>query len=292
MNCSESLPPDLLLIHNKSNYTYPFLHRGIFTGRRNKRFQTVNVSSLGGFECYLELTMDYSKRELTYESDSYNAFTGIMEYFSREFGVHNIWGVPVVWKIFRSYKDLFARALLWYHKGWAHMTNERAIWLPSWSWIGWRGQIAYPDYSHAVASWPLKDVRLEISGNLSPLATYRESWSVASRPDALHLDVKVVTPDQMNLDEGSFPPEITLQNSSTTWFISRDLRDPRDLFKNLKCRKIELLHLLIECGASEDEGQDFFLIVENYADYAERVGVVIRKGAGYIKGTHKVVRLR
>ena len=96
----------------------------------------------------------------------------------------------------------------------------------------------------------------------------------------------------MNLNKGSFPPEITLQNSLTTWFILRDLRDLRDLFKNLKCRKIKLLHLLIKCGASEDEGQDFFLIIENHADYAERVSVVIRKGAGYIKGTHKVVRLR
>jgi len=233
-----------------------------------------------------------------------------MEYFSREYGTENIWGVPVVEAIFRSYKDFFAKALLWYHKGRAkssegeacrrrfglngssHMTNERAIWLPSWSWIGWHGQIAYPNYKHAVVSYPLKDVHLEISRSLSPLGSWPKYWSVQSRPDALHLNVKVVPPDQMNLDDGSLPPAITLQNGSTTWFISRGPRDPRDLFKNLKSRKIELLHLLTDFRSFEDDLQDFFLVVENHADCAERVGVVIRKGAGKIEGTHKVVRLR
>jgi len=60
----------------------------------------------------MELTKEYSIRKLTYECDSYNAFAGIMEHFSKEYVVYNIWGIPVIWNIFRSYKDLFCQSIV------------------------------------------------------------------------------------------------------------------------------------------------------------------------------------
>jgi len=260
--------------------------------------------------------MDYSGRTLTYESDYYNAFAGIMRYFLQDYGLQYLWGVPMVSHIFHGYNIFLARALLWYHKaygqssenkpyrrmfslnGSSEIANGHTIWFPSWSWIGWCGKIAYPDTSNCLGSFSLRDVRLEIAGRheQTPLYEYLR-WSIYgeefAQPDAfLHLDVKVVETYEMSLDDGSFPPAITLNGCPTKWFLSEGLADSRALFEKLKSGKIELLELLTDYAANGGKGRRFFLVVENHTDYASRVGVAIVEGAFSIGGRKRVVRLR
>jgi hypothetical protein len=316
MTCSENLPPDLQLVHGTSDIAYRFLHRGIFTGRINSRFKIHNESWIGGSERYLELTMDYSARTLTYESDFHNAFAGIMGYFLQEYGVLNIWGVPVIWSVFRWYKTFFAKALLWYHKACVQSSKAKpyrrqcslnessqfadghTVEFPSWSWVGWCGEIAYPDTCH----WHnlqgfYGDVRLEIPGRKeqTPLNDISRDSILAkfdSQPDALILEANVVDDYDINLDDGSFPRKITIKGCSVKWLLSEGSTDPKSLFEMLKSRKIELLEILTDFMANETKGRVLCLVVENHKDYSSRVGIATVEGVFSIPGSKKVVRLK
>lgn len=69
----------------------------------------------------------YSKRQLSFESDSIRAFSGILKSVEPEFGP-TIWGIP---------SHEFARGLTWAHT--QHRMELRREAFPSWSWVGWRG---------------------------------------------------------------------------------------------------------------------------------------------------------
>ncbi|TGO62305.1 hypothetical protein BOTNAR_0115g00100 [Botryotinia narcissicola] len=85
----------------------------------------------------------YSKRNLSHDCDSMNAFAGILRYYESVAAGGNrpmthLWGVPLKllgypeneWVLFN---------LIWYHKGIAHRRDT----LPSWSWSGWGGSVTF-----------------------------------------------------------------------------------------------------------------------------------------------------
>ena len=97
----------------------------------------------------------YTRRRLTFESDSLRAFAGILHSFAEsEEGVFNICGQPLVAKkvvttahgTCTTFADTtlmartFFRGLTWRHSLWNGFATRRPT-FPSWSWAGWEGEV-------------------------------------------------------------------------------------------------------------------------------------------------------
>lgn len=101
---------------------------------------------------------EYSKRELTYRSDSLNAFLGVLNSdlpmslrrLSRF--LHIIWGLIVR---IEDDRDRFRVYLNWYHEAPVARIPE----LPSWTWAGWGGPLVMPEEDEGI-SWPKQGNRV------------------------------------------------------------------------------------------------------------------------------------
>jgi hypothetical protein len=86
-----------------------------------------------GEEDYRECVYNYTARQMTSDSDSLNAFLGIVAYLRKSWFPEGLtWGMPMT--------D-FPQALRWYHPRWVKPRRRPAF--PSWSWTGWEGQAIY-----------------------------------------------------------------------------------------------------------------------------------------------------
>ncbi|KAN0120369.1 HET domain containing protein [Hyaloscypha variabilis] len=106
-----------------------------------------DIMTLDEFEqTYRKLVEEYSSRQLSRESDSLNAFAGILEAFEKTTGQKFFWGLPVA---------LLSSALSWPCEN--GLTRRRTAMcqtksskgtsilcpLPSWSWVGWVGKVYF-----------------------------------------------------------------------------------------------------------------------------------------------------
>jgi hypothetical protein len=100
---------------------------------------------------FLHYVAQFRKRDLTYESDSINALSGIFRAFEKgEKPMYQLMGVPVYFS--DHFQDKanerkttsriacqgFLMGLTWQH---ATPRRERVPMFPSWSWAGWKGRI-------------------------------------------------------------------------------------------------------------------------------------------------------
>jgi hypothetical protein len=96
-------------------------------------------------DVYWKHVSQYSRRNLTYDSDALNAILGLLEVFQvRRPAIHHFWGLPLVissslWERTASLADCLA---------WVHRTRNnsqqcrRRTAFPSWSWTGWEGIVS------------------------------------------------------------------------------------------------------------------------------------------------------
>jgi len=80
---------------------------------------------------------EYASRQLTFDSDSLNAFLGILR-SSQQKGVYHVWGIPFLAAPGASNKNMersFANALGWSTR--VPGNSTRRLGFPSWSWAGW-----------------------------------------------------------------------------------------------------------------------------------------------------------
>ncbi|KAM0137177.1 hypothetical protein ACHAO1_004128 [Botrytis cinerea] len=87
--------------------------------------------------------MAYSKRNLSHDCDSLNAFAGILRYYESvamgdNRSITHLWGVTLM-LLGHSEEEQVFFDLLWDHKAIAHRRNN----LPSWSWSGWGGSVTF-----------------------------------------------------------------------------------------------------------------------------------------------------
>ena len=80
---------------------------------------------------YAVAVLEYTKRQMTDPRDKLRAFNGITKFLERPFQAPFLFNLP---------SNLFEVALLWKPRGLCRRTN---LWLPSWSWSGWDGDIVY-----------------------------------------------------------------------------------------------------------------------------------------------------
>lgn len=110
-------------------------------GRDRFRHLTPDYSSLEQSNLLVQLE-EYSKRDLTYERDSLNAFLGVLNFQTHETRnleskiLHVSWGL--IARKSRVTGDLSVY-LDWYHKAPA----ERRPDFPSWAWTGWGGPLEF-----------------------------------------------------------------------------------------------------------------------------------------------------
>jgi hypothetical protein len=99
MNCFESLTSPLDRIHIKTRAKSRDCMRPGTFGRSSKvGFGKLDPAKFGltdAFLLYVAAIEQYSSRQLTYESDSLNAFRGVMRRFSKQtIPIRQLWGVP------------------------------------------------------------------------------------------------------------------------------------------------------------------------------------------------------
>lgn len=102
MNCHETFSSDLDMLHVKDKSKFrTFLQAGLF-GRSEKQkygqFDQTKLSSARSLVRFVGMVEQYTARNLTYDTDSLNAFTGIIRNFetapTQLSRVFQIWGVP------------------------------------------------------------------------------------------------------------------------------------------------------------------------------------------------------
>jgi hypothetical protein len=122
----------------------------------SKHVHQLKPMALRAFEHHVH---EYTKRHLTYDTDSLNAILGILNWFDTAddnlvFKVRNSWGVPwghSHWFRTSSGTDTgrhcsvnFAYGLCWTHGDTnSYDRPRRRPMLPSWSWAGWQGEVTW-----------------------------------------------------------------------------------------------------------------------------------------------------
>ncbi|KAF3074217.1 hypothetical protein CFAM422_003781 [Trichoderma lentiforme] len=158
----------------------PSLFRYLLPGPPNWRMSmNAELRLQHRYTDWFTAVMLYTNRNLSFDTDSLDAFTGIARLMQRASPpIFHISGLPIVISpenegapLFDMY--LFA-SLCWYHSG--RSTTRRRLCLPSWTWAGWAGSarwLAFPFSAHKGASPLLRDLKLEFrNGQVSSMAQH------------------------------------------------------------------------------------------------------------------------
>lgn len=129
----------------------------------------------------------YTSRQLTYPSDSFNAFIGIMKRFqARDISLRHAWGMPIKDDEVPAWDQ---NTFLWYHTMENDRLPSRRELFPSWTWVGWgNGTVEHSWYGGRLIR---EAITLEFAGGLRvPLtslfaAEQQSAWESLSQPVAL-----------------------------------------------------------------------------------------------------------
>jgi len=135
MHCAETanMPPESLNKKERDNPFIGFLPRIVNSDTGKKELW-------GEYRDIKGHIMEFSKRQLSYDSDALNAILGIFNSLqgSKETLLKHLYGMPI--KLSLPSSALFI-PLCWYHKEAARRRED----FPSWSWIGWDGAVHMTD---------------------------------------------------------------------------------------------------------------------------------------------------
>ncbi|KAK8077135.1 hypothetical protein PG996_003305 [Apiospora saccharicola] len=140
---------------------------------------------------YYHLTQDvqaYSSRKLKYDSDSLRAFLGVLNDYKdcSKHQLHHLWGVTIGVSSLPTETLQAPRIAL----DWIHTPGElarRRPGCPSWSWVGWAGEVEFPSKLKATLSVVYLDQERK-----APLdAVYQTLSSSKDPPRLLYLELYV-----------------------------------------------------------------------------------------------------
>lgn len=126
---------------------------------------------------YSLLVSAYSQRNFTVQEDILNGFTGIMTSMLPSFPMPQGFfaGIPT---------HIFDQAILWYPTGPLERRETALVGgvemrVPSWSWVGWKGKVAYENYPEQMSDWDAVRIMVQWwraeNGTLVPLRNYGPS---------------------------------------------------------------------------------------------------------------------
>lgn len=182
MNCHESLLNNLDESHveDKSEFR-DFFQAGLFGLSTLYKYGYVNesnVTAADNLSIFMRLVEQYTARDLTYDTDSLKAFTGLIRRFeTSKTAVNQIWGVPFCrGESEKETIDSFVDGLRWKHS-FIDGKPRRRPGFPSWSWAGWAGKAPYRERGSESGLQPLdsevESVSIEMDGGSQvKLSTY------------------------------------------------------------------------------------------------------------------------
>jgi hypothetical protein len=161
---------------------------------------------------YYSHVQEYTRRNLTFESDILNAFTAILQDHSARFGTKFCWGLPT---------EHFTEALMWTNGPYYEKTSSSlkrrtgsqkdCAAFPSWSWAGWIGQVHY-DYHDQATSFGHK-ITSDIVWPWDPEYSIDFKERDVFKNGILSIDVRFATFDRSQL---SYLDALYCQSDSAT----------------------------------------------------------------------------
>ena len=128
------------------------------------------------WELYNSLVEEYTRRELTYSSDTLNAVSGCLKALGRYTEDVFLCGLPA---------KMFPLCLLWHSKG----RSQRNMPWPSWSWAGWKGAVVNLATAAFYDRYLLKqDWKYTITTAIRDISFYGESGEIISIDQILSND--------------------------------------------------------------------------------------------------------
>ena len=162
MYCFESISVPMDLVHTKTkDRFYLFMRSGLFNGRDEGLSSRIFGLPFGNFDDrtaswsyymrkYLILATNFTSRNLSFDSDSLNAFAGIMRHLEgAKHPITQLLGIPYLQPFMKPnqyiHYDCVVAALCWRHihcwNGGSHKTKRRNA-FPTWTWAGWSGAVS------------------------------------------------------------------------------------------------------------------------------------------------------
>jgi hypothetical protein len=242
------------------------------------------------YDVSINMIMQYTKRTMSYESDSLNALLGILHSMSLEIG--HIWGLPIDLRRLEDIKSSFVRSLTWFHPL-PNRTIEpvRRANFPSWSWVGWQKEVAF--HNLAVTDYqtiaPDSIKTLTFSVELKDGST-RSITDIISHQNSLQ-DAEMNLTNVLTIRTYGFIPESIKSypfgnTQYRMWFILNGVRgSPAEVRLSVSSKtQNQLLDdictkkcLLLFTGIDSDD-HALFLIVELKGKVGERIGLMrVRK---------------
>lgn len=288
MNCSETTVPNLDLVHTKDKKKdLQFMHSGIFTGQASFRPQDEAEGDLvANAQSYLKHIQQYSKRNLSFDIDSFKAFAGIANYFERARNpLSNAWGIPMLIQPseFNMAYVCTEPAFYWTHKHdiWSDGAKpRRRPEFPSWSWTGWAGEVAFSTTAETLYR------RARSTQKLSPIFECDTSG-------ALHMRTFVVNPKEIKLKDVCVPSVWLIGEREATLSLSQDFGSPEDISSHFVSGVLRLLKVVQDRSKHEDDILQPFLLVAHQKENQnyERVGLMtIETGlekTRHLRGLHE-----
>lgn len=246
---------------------------------------------------------EYSGRNLSHTSDSFNAFAGILRKFELDdkYPISNLWGLPI---IPGSALESFVHALTWVHNAEDNPNPiKRRHDFPSYSFVGWEGKASLQTQIMGVKvqlkALEVSDVEIQVATVKNELCGLEDITKLEALLRAPHSSL------QLRIKARMLPADIWARSISTAGFRGAAVAYPLHFEvmmqlpdRRIKCRaevsgqltddeflagvnKGELTCLLLgyETPKSRDSHQTschhFLMIVkEDSAKVAERVGIL------------------
>jgi hypothetical protein len=271
MNCNESVQANFDVVHARNKYkALHFMHSGIFTGTDCFRPQDAkDLDNVANVQSYFEHVRLYSKRDLSFQTDSFKAFAGIASHFERsKYSVPHIWGLPIVAPPSTTLRlDYLESLLLWKHKHdcWSSLRKpRRRSAFPSWSWVGWSGEVDF-------VATP-KILRQLIS--LRPRMSSHPFFDFDRNSSVLNIQVTIVPPDQITICNPSIPSIWNIAGCKATLSLSQAPESSENISQMFRRGKWQLVRLSYARDPHWDRDAPIFLVIERHEDCASRLGLM------------------
>jgi hypothetical protein len=279
MNCFESLDVPLRSLHTRTGKRFRgFVRAGVFAGR-NENNCFGGIQSLRGkfFEVLTHIEL-YTKRRLTFDSDSINAISGVLNlYRNSKPKISHCCGIPMILEQFSwtdSKRESIAISLSWRHLNGGTRRPE----FPSWSWAGWEGSVQFA--SEEALNEYTRTYNNRKDYQRYPTIDWSNYYSVLS-VRAMVLEAKALS-DNIGVMSGFVSVPGTSKNTLKIPFLN-SMADDADAMLYLSSRSIDVLEFRtkIECREWEcviltsSPSHLHLMIIEGDGNaVAERVGVL------------------
>lgn len=204
------------------------------------------------------MLQQYTARELTYDSDALNAFSGIVRDFENSKSkIDQIYGIPFMPGDPEKARMSFLNGLTWFHSSESQNGNDpsrprRRESFPSWSWAGWAGKVdfhvIYSVRGLPVDSFTIDSVYIHSTeqgttfDTSSSLQEVRFQEGAGSSLPYLHFYAFMVPSSVFSYDGSTDPPCLKAGRLTARLCLSMSPWDPREFKESLEGGRRQCIH--------------------------------------------------